>query len=72
MIRRFCDICGDEIFSNHTGRVKGDWYKNSTRLDVAVVVSVNGAANAGDVCYRCIFEALRSIEKKRFPGENKN
>lgn len=61
MIRRFCDACGSEIPSTANRSVFQKYFgpearpeTPSTKIEVEVLVSVNGTANGGDICVACI------------------
>ena len=60
MIKRFCDVCGNEITdSNSAGldnprvRLSATIKKEQSQLRVEVITEVNGKANNGDVCKHC-------------------
>lgn len=59
MIKRFCDSCNDEIpetanrmtFKQVFEQANG---KDDVIIAVEVLVSVNGAANGGEICTLCV------------------
>ena len=60
MIKRFCDICGNEItdsnsagFDNPRGRLSPNVKNGESQLRVEVITEINGTANSGDVCKHC-------------------
>lgn len=54
MIKYFCDICGVEIPSQHSGRV----VRQIGRLKVEVMHTFDDTANAGQICHDCIIQAV--------------
>lgn len=58
MIRRYCDLCGQEISGSDnavTNRIK----VRHGRLLVEVIVGMDSTWNRGDACRACVREAIR-------------
>lgn len=80
MIKRFCDICGDELTNVNTpkdltGRIKTKLSGKDAELGVEVIVYKDGTSNTGDFCTYCILRAVnladdRAVQEKerRPPG----
>lgn len=71
MIRRFCDVCGDELTDKNTpcagqngGRVECELKGICGVLKVEVQHAINEAWNAGDVCKYCIIDAVKKADDR--------
>lgn len=71
MIKRFCDICGNEITRGNSivsetpgGRLGAKIKKNGAELKVEMLTSVDGTANKGDVCKYCVLDALYKLDDR--------
>jgi len=71
MIKRFCDICGNEITRDNSivseipgGRLGSSIKKNGAELKVEILTSVDGTANKGDVCRHCVLDALYRLDDR--------
>lgn len=74
MIRRYCDSCGVEIadnnkvpFNNGKDRLQTSIQSKVNKmikLDVEVMIGLNGTANAGDWCKYCILDALQKLDDR--------
>jgi hypothetical protein len=74
MIKRFCDICKEEITTEN--RIDGDRMKTELRcasnikdaqdsiLKVEVMTSHNQVTNAGDFCKYCVLKALYKLDDR--------
>ena len=63
-IRRFCDCCGHEIekscASERLEPEKTFRFPDAKRVTVKVecLVTINGTANAGDICRSCVIDTV--------------
>lgn len=71
MIKRYCDICGKEMSISNTpcegrtgSRIAATAKHLNAKLEVEVVVSVDGGANCGDVCKYFVLDALYSLDDR--------
>jgi hypothetical protein len=71
MIKRFCDICGNEITKDSSivssapgERLGATIKKNGAELKVEILTSVDGTANKGDVCKHCVLDALYRLDDR--------
>lgn len=72
MIRRFCDVCKDEITDKNStsklghplGRMQVRIKRKGVDYGVEVIHSTNGTSNAGDVCMYCVLDALRELDDR--------
>jgi len=59
MIKYYCDECGKEM--RKLGRLKGKYGK----IEIEIMVAVNGLWNGGDACVKCIKEAARTLSEEK-------
>lgn len=68
MIKQFCDQCGDEILEPNALPMSARGFPRLTttmgHLGVEVIVSQNGASNAGQYCKYCVLEALYRLDDR--------
>lgn len=76
MIRRYCDICQDEIpdgdVDNQARVIHKPYEKTAAakvvHLELKITRAVNGVANAGQVCRECLIAAVADGEMTRCPA----
>lgn len=78
MIRRYCDMCKQEIIpASEPVKVEGFYDRNGIRLAVKVAFEVKSAPNQlNDICKSCVLDAVASLddrikikaEKQKEPG----
>lgn len=54
MIKRYCDICGDELDPLESRRLK----RKLGRLEIEITHTFDGVTNSGDICHACIAKAV--------------
>lgn len=72
MIKRFCDMCNDEITDKNVcvgGYVSSDrlgveFVTKGKVLKVEFMLSYNGTTNAGDICRHCVIDAVNILDKR--------
>ena len=72
MIKRYCDICDEEIiernsvsFAQEDFRLKAELKsKDGIELQVEVVTAGNGIWNKGDFCKYCVLDALYQLDDR--------
>jgi hypothetical protein len=70
MIRRFCDMCGNEITKkdmpgrNKLGRLNAEQESGKHKLRVEVIESGDGCSNSGDFCIYCVLDALQTLDDR--------
>lgn len=76
MIKRFCDVCQSLMTDANTltdgttrSRLAADIQRNGVRLKVEVIHSLDGTANAGDVCKYCVLMALLAADDRPSQGD---
>lgn len=74
MIRKFCDVCGEEITAANapkagtTGnRVEAEVPGLHGPLRVEVMTAVAGVWHAGDVCKYCVIDAVKAADDGKRP-----
>lgn len=68
MIRRYCDVCGEQIDSSFAiQRIKGTaqiyGQRRHTTVAVEVMVGVGRDVNTGDICAKCVVAAVHQVAK---------
>lgn len=63
MIRRYCDCCGTEIEASYAAArlVAERTFRldhKRTAVKVECIVTINGAANTGDICRDCVIDTV--------------
>jgi len=71
MIRRFCDVCGEELTVNNEPcagdngkRVVAEMRGKTGTLHVEVLTAINGVYNGGDVCKYCVIYAVSTCDDR--------
>ncbi len=59
MIKRYCDVCGEELKRNVVSkRYMPQLTEAGVTVKAEVMVSVNHVWNSGDVCLTCLLRVL--------------
>jgi hypothetical protein len=70
MIRRFCDLCGNEMTDQNTpfggslGRMGAKLKRLDCKMTVEVITGMDGTGNKGDFCKHCIIDALCAMDDR--------
>ena len=68
MQRNFCDQCGIELLSTTQPNVVIERITGSLgHLGFEIIVSQNGKDDRGEYCSGCVFDAVRSADKRPRP-----
>lgn len=54
MIRFYCDVCGVELEKAEHKRI----IKKLGKVQVEILVAVEGVTNGGHICHGCVWEVL--------------
>lgn len=71
MIKRFCDMCGNEMGPRNTpsqggncGRMEAKLKRLDCEMTVEVITGRGGANNNGDFCTHCIIDAFYAMDDR--------
>lgn len=66
MIKYFCDVCGEETKRNYVGeRLIHEHVYNNGKVKCEVMVTINGTANGGVICEKCLrYVLIQPVRKE--------
>lgn len=80
LVKYFCDGCGIEITKNNAccggglhcpdSRLGGDvTTKNGVTLSIEIMTSLDGVANKGSFCKKCVVDAINELAAPKRSGQ---
>ena len=66
MLKRFCDVCGVEIFGPTalSGRMTAEIKRASAALKIEIITAKDSTWNDGDFCKYCIIDAVNQLDDR--------
>ena len=61
MIRRYCDVCGEEVKRSYVSDRLLKWFDGKNKMGVEIILGLNGTWNDGEFCLNCIQKAVNRL-----------